>query len=400
MKLRRSLRSSIRQLLAHRVRAILALASVSVGVAAVILTSAIGAGAEAEVLRRMETIGTNLVVVRPSQVERLASRKTIRGSVTTLEIEDFEAVASLPCVAAAAPGAERRVRATVGASSTMTKVLGTSSTYPIVRNFRLREGRFFGDDESRDARRVAVLGSRVAEALFENQSAVGRDVRAAGIVFEVIGVLEAKGVLPDGSDEDNQILVPITTALRRVLNTTYLTAIFVSVNDLSKMEEARAEIARVVRERHGRDDFSIQNTMKFVSMQKQTAEYLTMLATGLGALALLVGGTGILALMMMSVKERTEEIGLRMAIGATPNDVLLQFLIEATLLATGGWLAGLAIGGIGAVAVAFGTQWTLAVPVDALVASAAMVIVAGLGFGAFPARKASLLPPIEALRTR
>jgi putative ABC transport system permease protein len=241
---------------------------------------------------------------------------------------------------------------------------------------------------------------RVADALFESRDAVGEEIRAGGIVFEVVGVLEAKGVLPDGSDEDNQILVPIRTALRRVLNTTYITAILVSVTDPSKMDEARAQIAAVVRGRHGREDFSIQNTLKFVSMQKQTADFLTMLATGLGALALLVGGTGILALMMMSVKERTREIGLRMAIGATPNDILLQFLFEATLLASGGWLAGVAIGGIGAAAVALGTEWKLAVPVDALLASAAMVIIAGLGFGALPARKASLMPPIEALRSR
>jgi ABC-type antimicrobial peptide transport system permease subunit len=400
MNLRRSARSSIRQLFAHKVRAILALASVSIGVASVILTSAIGAGAQREVVRRIEAMGTNLIVVRPSQVERLASRKTIRGSVTTLKLEDSEAIAALPFVAASAPSAERRVRASAGRSSTLTKVLGTSPVYPRVRNCRLREGRFFNDDDNRAARRVAVLGSRVADALFEGRDAVGEEIRAGGIVFEVVGVLEAKGVLPDGSDEDNQILVPIRTALRRVLNATYISAILVSVNDPSKMDEARAQIAAVVRGRHGREDFSIQNTLKFVSMQKQTADFLTMLATGLGALALLVGGTGILALMMMSVKERTREIGLRMAIGATPNDILLQFLFEATLLASGGWLSGVAIGGIGAAAVALGTEWKLAVPVDALLASAAMVIIAGLGFGALPARKASLMPPIEALRAR
>jgi putative ABC transport system permease protein len=155
-----------------------------------------------------------------------------------------------------------------------------------------------------------------------------------------------------------------------------------------------------MRDRHGREDFSIQNTMKFVSMQKRTADFLTLLATGLGAVALIVGGTGILALMMMSVKERTREIGLRMALGATPGEILMQFLFEATLLATGGWVAGLMIGGLGAAAVAIGTEWKVAVPFDALLASAVMVVVAGLGFGAFPARKASLMPPIDALQSR
>jgi len=163
-------------------------------------------------------------------------------------------------------------------------------------------------------------------------------------------------------------------------------------------KDAREEIASLLLARHGREDFGVQNTTKFLSMQKQTADFLTLLATGLGAIALVVGGAGILALMLMSVRERTSEIGLRIAIGATPNDILAQFLFEATLLALGGWMTGLVIGSIGAAAVALGTEWTLAVPVNALLASIAMVVITGLGFGAFPARKASLLPPIEALR--
>ncbi len=398
MNFRRSARLSIRALFAHKVRAILALTSVSIGVTAVLLTSAIGAGAQRDVVRQMETIGTNLIVVRPAQVERLASRKTIRGSVTTLKMDDYEAIAELPFVAAAAPGIERPVRAKAGTVATMTKVLGTSPAFPAVRNFRVSAGRFFDADDDRRARRVAVLGARVAEALFENTNPIGRDIRVRGIVFEVIGVLEAKGTSPDGADEDNQILVPTKTALRRVANATWLTSVFVSVKDPDAIDEARARITELVRSRHGREDFSIQNTAMFLSMQKQTAGFLTMLAAGLGGIALLVGGTGTLALMLMSVKERTREIGLRMALGATPRDILTQFLFEATLLATGGWAAGLAIGAVGAVVVALGTEWKLAVPFEALFASAAMVVITGLGFGAFPARKASLMPPMEALR--
>jgi putative ABC transport system permease protein len=398
MNLRRSARLSIRALFAHKVRAILALTSVSIGVTAVLLTSAIGAGAQRDVVRQMETIGTNLIVVRPAQVERLASRKTIRGSVATLKMDDYAAIAALPFVAAAAPGVERPVRAKAGTIATMTKVLGTSPAYPAVRNFRVSAGRFFDDDDDRRARRVAVLGARVAEALFEDASPIGRDIRVRGVVFEVIGVLEAKGSMPGGGDEDSQILIPTKTALRRVMNVTWLTSVFVSVDDPAKIEEARARITELVRARHGREDFSIQNTAMFLSMQKQTAGFLTMLAAGLGGIALIVGGAGILALMLMTVKERTREIGLRMALGATPRDILAQFLFEATLLATGGWAAGLAIGAAGAVAVALGTEWKLAVPFDALFASAAMVVITGLGFGAFPARKASMLPPMEALR--
>lgn len=400
MNLRRSIRLSLRALFAHKMRAILALASVSIGVAAVVLISAVGAGAQREVAQRMEAVGTNLIVVRPAQVDRLVSRKAIRGFVKTLRIEDYEAIAALPFVAAAAPGAERPIRAKAGSTATMTKVLGTSSAYPTVRNFRLREGRFFDADDEQRARRVAVLGSGVADALFEGRDPIGREIRVGSVPFDVVGVLESKGVLPDGSDEDNQILVPIRTALRRVLNTTWLTGIFVAVNDPARMDDARAAVTGLVRARHGRDDFSIQNTVKFVAMQKKTADSLRFLGLGLGGIALLVGGTGILALMMMSVKERTSEIGLRMALGATARNILLQFLLEATLLAAGGWAAGLAASALGGLLMNLTTAWTLAVPVDALLVSVAMVLIAGLGFGAFPARRASLMPPIEALRSR
>ncbi len=392
MKLHRSFRMSLRALFAHKVRALLALASVAVGVAAVILTSAIGAGAQQEVTKKIEAIGTNLLIVRPAQVERSASRKTIRGVVTTLRPEDAEAIGALKTVANAAPGVDRTVRVKAGPYASMTKVLGTTPAFPTIRNFRVREGRFF--DDADDLQRVAVLGARVAEALFPNGNAVGNEIRIRSVPFEVIGVLEAKGSTPDGGDEDNQIVIPLRTAMRRVYNTTWLTTVFVTATN---NDAARVEIEALLRARHGSDDFSVQSTTKFLSMQKQTADFLTLLGTALAGIAMIVGGAGILALMLMSVRERTGEIGLRIAVGATPNDILTQFLFEATLLAIGGWMAGLVIGAIGAAAVALGTEWTLGVPVDALIASMLMVVIAGLGFGAFPARKASLLPPIEAL---
>lgn len=429
MKLRRTLRPSLRALFAHRLRATLALSSVAVGVAAVVLTSAIGDGAQRDVMRRVESMGTNLLIVRPAQVERLASRKAIRGSVTTLDLEDFDAITHLPLVADAAPSVDRPLRvkaaqrrarlqpAPRGAGgggrakesagspapralppafgngiATVTNVRGTTPSFMRVRRFALSEGTFF---EENDSRRVAVLGSSVAEAL---DVGVGDEIRVRGVPFDVIGILAPRGVAADGSDEDNQLLVPLRTAMRRVFNTTWLNTIFISVRDPEQMEDARAEVTRLLRARHGREDFGVQNTARMMSMQQQVADSLTMFGTGLGALALLVGGTGILALMMMSVRERTGEIGLRIAVGATPRDILAQFLIEATLLALGGWLAGLAIGALGAAAVALATKWSTALPTRALVASAVMVLIAGLGFGSVPARKASRLPPIEALR--
>ena len=400
MNLRRSVVLSLRALFSQKVRAVLALTSVSIGVASVIVISAIAAGAKSEAELRMAAMGTNLIVVRPARVERSTARKTMSGFVTTLEVDDYEAIAKLPFVRAAVPGAERAVRAEAGNTGTPANVVGTSPEYPVVRNARIGKGQFFDATDDRVARRVAVLGSRVAETLFEEGDAVGRDIRLRGVPYEVIGVLESKGILPDGSDEDSQILIPIRTALRRFFNTTSLSTISVTVRDPAKLEEARVAIAALVRARHGRDDFSVQNTTKFVAMQEQAAGYLETLGLGLGGITLIVGGTGILALMMMSVKQRTTEIGLRMALGATPRNIVLQFLFEATLLAVGGWAAGLAIGGVVAFVVKLATQWKLDWPVGALLISAAMVLVAGVGFGALPARRASLLPPMEALRSQ
>jgi putative ABC transport system permease protein len=307
------------------------------------------------------------------------------------------------------------------------KVLGTTQYFPTVRRFQIRSGRFFDAEDDRMASRVAVLGSRVADVLFPDEDPTGRDIRIRGVPFEVIGVLQSKGVLADGSDEDSQVLVPIRTALRRILNVSWLNAIYVSAKNDAGVEQAEAQVRAVLRERHrpgrssardgadtlrsGRpppalpppdqlDDFAVQNTASFLAMQKRTADSLDLLTTGIAGLALLVGGTGVLALMLLSVKERTGEIGLRIAVGARPRDILTQFLLEATLLCAGGWMAGMGLGAAGAAVVAYGTQWAIGVPFGAIFASCVMAIATGLLFGAIPARKASLLPPMEALRAQ
>jgi putative ABC transport system permease protein len=216
-------------------------------------------------------------------------------------------------------------------------------------------------------------------------------------------VLAAKGNVA-GGDEDNQIVVPIRTALRRLFNATWLTTIFVNVDDSRRMADAEQEIAAVLRDRHQLEldepsDFEVQNATTFLALQQETAATLRQLTTGVAAVALVVGGTGILALMLLSVKERTDEIGLRMAVGAQPRDILVQFLFEATVLALGGWISGIVLGLTGSTAVAMSTSWKVAVPWSMLLLSLGMAMTIGLGFGAFPARRASLIPPIQALRT-
>jgi putative ABC transport system permease protein len=374
------------------------------GVAAVLVTSALGKGAQSEVLQGVEAMGTNLVVVRPAPVKRLVARKGVRGSVTSLRVADHEAIAALADVAAVAPGADGAVRAKAGGGSMRVSLLGTTTTLAGLRNLSLRAGRFFDAEEEAEARRVAVLGSRVAQTLFPEDEPVGATLRLRGIPFEVIGVLQAKGVLADGSDQDNQVFIPIRTALRRVFNSTWLSAVFLGVRDPRRLDQTEDEVRTLLRERHrldaGKpDDFAVQNQAKLLAMQRMTSDSLTLLASGLASVSLLVGGTGILALMLLSVKERTVEIGLRMAVGARPRDILVQFLTEATLLAVWGWFAGLAVAVLGATMLSMGTEWKVGLPTEAVVASLAMTALTGLGFGAFPARRAALLPPIQALGT-
>src|SRR5215470_19264825 len=267
-------------------------------------------------------------------------------------------------------------------------VLGTTSSYLDVCRFRLQQGRFINDDDNLSANRVAVLGARVKDTLLGWQNTIGRQIQVRGVPFAVVSVLQAKGVLADGSDEDDRIVIPIRTALRRVFNSTWLNAVFVSVRNVTEMDEAHSDVARLLRERHRlvkrnkADDFSIQDKTRVLAARKQLADSLTLLATGLAGASLVVGGAGILALMLMSVKERTAEIGLRMAIGAKSRDILLQFLLEATSIAAGGWLAGMTIAAIATVAISRATTWPTSISLGLVLVTLAIVVTGGLIFGA------------------
>ena len=402
MKLTRSALISWRALSAHRVRTMLAVGSVSVGVASVTVTGAIGAGARAAVNARLESLGTNLIVVRPVQVSPSPVRPAIRGLVTTLTLDDVDAIASEDAVEAVAPGVERRLRARAGRIATTTSALGTSNAFFRIRNVTIREGRVFNRWEEQHAERVAVLGARVAAALFPGESAVGRAITVGTVPFEVCGVLAAKGMAADGSDQDGQIFVPVQTVLRRVSNTTWLNQIFIRVRDPDLTAPAIARLAATLRARHRSaiDDFDIQNTSRLLAMQEQAVQSLDLLTAALGIAALAIAGGGIMALMFVSVRERTSEIGLRMAVGAEPRDILIQFLSEAAMLMVTGWGVGVCAGSVVAAGVAAATSWPVATPAAVFALSLAVALTTGPLFGALPARRASGLPPIQALLFR
>lgn len=404
MKTGRRFTSAMRTLTHFRARTALAAAAVAVGVAAVILSRAVGVGAQREMNRTMERMGTNLLLVKPLPLKPSPARPQIRGSAMSLSVADCTAIEALPLVHEAAPAIEGSVRVKAGPAAMKTTVRGTTPAYPLLRRFTVRSGRFFTGDDDRHARRVAVLGARVDEALGDGHSLVGEVIRIHDIPFDVIGTLAAKGTTADGDDEDNQVLIPLRTALRRVFNVHWLTTVYVSVTEPARMTDAQTDLQHLLRARHERgtrrspDDIAVQNTAKTRALQQQVTESLSRYATGLGLIALFVGGVGIMALMLVSVRERTSEIGLRMAVGARPGDILVQFLIESSGLALAGWVAGLLLAAVGLIVLAFTSRWTLAIPTSATFASFAMAVGIGLGFGALPARQAAATPPIHTLR--
>ena len=406
MKLRRSLRSTLHPLLAYPLRTALALSGIAVGVAAFLVAQAIGAGAELEMARAVEALGTDLLLVKPLPIKTQVARRQIVGWSTTLQPEDCVAIAALPHIRAVAPAIEDSVRVKAGTVSVKTKVRGTTEPYRSLRRFTLATGRFLAADDERAVRRVAVIGDTVARTLFPGGDAVGRELRIRGVPFEIVGTLAPKGATIDSADQDNQVLVPLSTALRRVFNARWLTSAYVGVVEAAAVVEAETAVAALLRTRHRRgngetgDDFAVQSSAKSRATQYELTAALGRYGSGLALIALFVGGAGMLALMLLSVRERTGEIGLRMAIGARPRDILLQFLAESGILAVSGWAAGILLGGIGTAAVALGTGWTIGIPIQAGIVALAIVVAIGIGFGALPARRAARIPPVQAIAQR
>jgi putative ABC transport system permease protein len=292
-----------------------------------------------------------------------------------------------------------------GNLSTNTTIVGTTSDFQAIRNFRAATGWFFSDEENSASRRVAVLGRSVVNNVFGSEDPIGETIRIGKIPFEVIGVMEAKGVDLNGFDQDDQIFIPIRTALRRVFNLSYINSINIQAVSLEKMKETEKQVIEVLRDRHRlnkqnkADDFTVQNQTDLLETQRETTDTFTMLITSIAAISLLVGGIGILAIMLIAIRERTNEIGLRMAVGASRKDILIQFVIESAILSIGGGIIGIFIGIIVSLVIAVGTEWAASVSLPSILYSFGFSLLIGLFFGVYPARKAARLDPIVALRS-
>jgi putative ABC transport system permease protein len=404
MNLRRAIRNAAVSVCRQRRRSTLAGLGVTVGVAVLVTMVAVGQGAEHAVLRSLRSMGTDLVVVSAGKVLVIAGRARQTGNVTTLTLQDAEALGEgLPHVRLVAPVQTQKLPVKWRDLSSQTNVVGTTPAYLAAKNARVQSGRGFEEEELRGALRVAVLGPSVVANVFGDASAIGETIRINKIPFEVIGVLEARGLDTLGQDQDDLVLVPVSTALRRLFNLDYVNNVFVQATP-GQTAQAIDEVREVLHRRHRirpgkEDDFTLQDQAQALAAELETAQSFTSLIAAISAVALLIGGVGILAVMLIAIRERIREIGLRRAVGATSRDVLVQFILEALFISLVGGLAGIVLGVVAAVVAASLGEWPLVLSPGSALLALGVSSAVGVLFGAYPARRAAKLDPTVALRS-
>ncbi len=387
--------------LSHKMRAFLSMLGILIGVAAVIAMLALGQGAKASISERLAQLGSNLLMVRPGS-RHLRGVAMEAGSITRLTLQDSQALAKLSQVARVSPSVSGRGQLVSGNKNWNTRLEGTGVDYAEMRASVPTVGRYFTGDEVRKREKVAVIGTTVARELFGETNPVGANFKINRINFRVVGVLPEKGSHP-WRDRDDIVNIPITTAMYRLLGKDYVSSIDVEVKDSSLMEEAEEAIRKTIMKRHRlgpekKDSFQIRNMAEIQETIASTTKTMSWLLGSIAAISLLVGGIGIMNIMLVSVTERTREIGLRKAIGARKKDILVQFLIEAVLLTFGGGVVGILLGILISVLLTRLAEWQTSVTTFSIVLATAFSVAIGLVFGVFPARKAARLDPIEALR--
>ena len=401
MNIRSTLKIALGALLRNRARSLLTMLGVIIGVGAVIVTVAIGAGARVSVQNQINGLGSNLVIVLPGSVTAGGAR-TGNGGASTLTPADGLALAKLPHVSAVAPVVNVRAQVVGGGNNWSTMVVGVAPTYTYVRTWPLATGTFFSDADTASAAKVCVLGQTVISNLFPNTNPIGKIVLIRNVPFTVVGTLTARGQSGVGQDQDDTILIPYTSAMQRLTGGTFVNALMVSADDPSNTQLVQNEITSLLEARHriasGQDDFSVRNLADIANAASATATVMEFLLAGVAAVSLIVGGIGIMNIMLVSVTERTREIGLRMAIGARGSVILSQFLIEAVALSFVGGIIGVIIGIGGTYLVAIFAKWPTVIPPLAVALAVVFSGAVGAFFGYYPALKASRLNPIEALR--
>ena len=408
MKVWAAVRMALASLRVNKLRTALTMLGIVIGVAAVIAMVSVGAGAQERIAEQIRSMGSNLIVVFPGAQTSGGIRYGL-GSQQTLTEEDARAIAlEVTAAEVAAPSVRGSAQTIFGNLNWSTIIQGVTPDYIEAREWGITSGRMLSPQDVDGAAKVAVLGDTVWHSLFGDTDPVGETIRIKKVPFTVVGILEPKGQSAFGQDQDDLILIPLSTAKKKVLGTNRsnprsVGQISVRVRDASLMEEAEEQIRAILRQRHrlqpGQDDdFQVRVLAEMFAAQEESARIMTMLLAAIASVSLMVGGIGIMNIMLVSVTERTREIGLRMAIGARGRDILAQFLVEAVTLSAVGGVIGVGIGILTSVVIANFAEWSTDVSLRSVGMAFAFAGTVGVFFGFYPARKASRLDPIEALR--
>jgi putative ABC transport system permease protein len=401
------IRLAIRGLLAYKARSLLTMMGIIIGIGAVIVMISVGRGANVSIQQQINDLGANMLMVFSGSTKKGGVRGG-HGTNPTLRVKDAEAIArECPAVSDVTHITLQSAQVVAGEKNWNTTVYGTTASYPVVRDWPIKEGEFLSDHHLRSASNVAVLGGTVAENLFEpGEMIVGRKIRISNVPFRIIGLLAAKGSDPRGRDQDDTVFVPYTTFSRKLQGSRLpgvVHVICLSARSKLLVKEAKREVEELLRQKHriqlgAEDDFSVRTLDEYAQMADKTMSIMTILLTSVAAISLIVGGIGIMNIMLVSVTERTREIGIRMAVGARERDVLIQFLAEAVTMSIVGGIFGTFLG-IGATKlIGIMTGWMSPIHVDAILLATLFSAAVGVFFGFYPARKASCMDPIEALR--
>jgi putative ABC transport system permease protein len=399
MRIFASLKIALRALRRNKMRSLLTMLGIIIGVGAVIGSVSLTTGATKQVESQVASLGESVVTVFSGNFTSGAMRGGW-GSAPTLTADDARAIAGLPEVVAVSPEVRDRAQVLANGLNWNTLVQGESPDYPQIRNWTLAKGAMFGDQDVRGLAKSAVIGKTVADQLFPNEDPLGQTLRIRNIPFKIVGILRAKGFNLFGQDQDDIVIIPYTSHMRRITSRTFVNSILVQASSDKTIDQVQSEISDVLLARHRtrEPDFTVRNQVELMQAVTETSRSMRFLLAGVAAVSLIVGGIGIMNIMLVSVTERTREIGIRMAVGARAADILVQFLIEAVTLSAIGGAIGISSGMTFSWLLAHFKNWPTVTPLDWILIAFASSAVIGIISGFYPAWKASKLDPIEALR--
>lgn len=403
MNLSNLLKIALKALNNNKLRCFLTMLGIIIGVASVITMLAIGQGSKNSIKAQISEMGSNMIMIHPGNMQRGGVRQSA-DDMQTLEVSDYEALQTLPGIAAISPSVNSGGQFVNGNNNYPSTMYGITPDYLEIRKLKVKDGIMFTEQDIKQAAKVCILGKTVVDNLFPGgEDPVGRVVRFGKIPMTVIGVLESKGTNSMGQDQDDVVLAPYTTVMKRVLAIDYIQGIFASAVNEDETEETIESVTEMLRSRHklkedADDDFQIRSQQELSEMMNSTSDMMTVLLACIAGISLLVGGIGIMNIMYVSVTERTREIGLRMSIGARGIDILSQFLIEAVIISVTGGVIGILVGVLASWLVTVIAHWPVYIQMYSVGLSFAVCTVTGVFFGWYPAKKASNLDPIEAIR--